>query len=322
MTVGMEFVMPNMTNTIQITGCQFAIKPPGWSYPRHHHHLFELLYCYEGEVTQSSEDQEIILRAGELILLRPGIKHHTFNHSDEPYRFFNFHFNLDDRELRPLLTQHSVYHLEQQQLTDTAIFQHIQSLEQLLRKQNPQYSRSWEVGLVDEDMVNVHTVKVDKGTIPLQLSGIDRLYFHHQLLLLIQEVALLLMTKIEQEEQKEIKISQLHADIAHEMEAMLQQNVHSKGAIQQIANKQNISRSQCYKIFMHVYGCSPRQYLSELKLNKAKELLMSSNLSIEAISDQIGFSSASHFSRQFSRWTGQSPNQYRPQHVTIVDNDK
>jgi len=82
--------------------------------------------------------------------------------------------------------------------------------------------------------------------------------------------------------------------------------------IEEIANHLNLSRSQCYKVFTKVYGMSPRQYLTQLTLNQAKRHLLDNELTIEEIAEKLGFSSISHFSRQFKRWTGVSPSQYRP----------
>lgn len=71
------------------------------------------------------------------------------------------------------------------------------------------------------------------------------------------------------------------------------------------------SASSCNRIFRSVYGMSPRQYLSALKLKKAKLLLMEPELSVEAISIRLGYKDIAHFSRQFKRWTGESPGKFR-----------
>jgi hypothetical protein len=55
-----------------------------------------------------------------------------------------------------------------------------------------------------------------------------------------------------------------------------------------------------------------RKYLTQLKLGLAKQLLVSTNRTVEDIAGELGFHSASHFSRQFRRGTGMSPNQFRP----------
>lgn len=53
--------------------------------------------------------------------------------------------------------------------------------------------------------------------------------------------------------------------------------------------------------------------MTRRKWSKAKELLAISNLNVYTVSEQLGFRSVHHFSRQFRRWTGLTPSQYRKQ---------
>ncbi len=329
-----EILLPNMTYTVQITGCQFSIKPPGWRYPRHHHHLFELLYCQSGEVTQSIEGTEIILKAGELVMLRPGIKHHMHNHANKPYRFFNIHFNIDDHELRALFTTQSCEHLNEEQVKQTKLLGYIDALEQLLQQELKKSNRSRDQIERKETENSSHIIfNESKEQIHLHMGGIDKLLFHNQVLLMINEVALVLhqrsfaiTSKLATDNEGSggagSGSSRIQVDVAHEIEEMLRNSTQGVGAVNAIARQKNLSRSQCYKIFTQVYGMSPRQYLSQIKLNQAKQELLANDLSIETIAAKLGFSSVSHFSRQFKRWTGVSPNQYRPKHEGTYDSHK
>lgn len=293
-----EILLANMTHTLQIIGCQFGVKSPYWSYPRHHHHLFELLYCWEGEVTQSAEDHEFTLNAGDLLLLKPGIKHHTYNHSTKPYSFINIHFNIDDKELRRLLTANAYEHMNKEMVQQTRLTAYLQEIETVLQSElQSSDNQGWNGNLIS-----------------LHLTGLNKLWFQSLVLFMIKEVVVLLNSSKPVISKIESHNSTLQVDIAHAMEAMLQDKSYTKGAITDIAKKQNLSRSHCYKIFTQVYGMSPRQYLTQIKLNHAKQLLLDSELTIEAISTELGFASLSHFSRQFRRWTGVSPYQYRPKH--------
>ncbi|WP_420795073.1 helix-turn-helix domain-containing protein [Paenibacillus terrae] len=56
---------------------------------------------------------------------------------------------------------------------------------------------------------------------------------------------------------------------------------------------------------------SPRTYLSGLKLQEAKILLQQPKTSLNEIANQLGYKNLSHFSRQFKRWTGLSPTEFR-----------
>lgn len=59
--------------------------------------------------------------------------------------------------------------------------------------------------------------------------------------------------------------------------------------------------------------------IQTLKLNKAIELLSSTDLKIRDISDAIGYENDTHFIRTFKKVYGISPNQYRDQIQNVID---
>lgn len=63
--------------------------------------------------------------------------------------------------------------------------------------------------------------------------------------------------------------------------------------------------------FKKEMGISVREYTMQKKIEKAKEYLKYSNLTIQDISDELGFNTASHFGRVFKEQTGVSPGEYR-----------
>jgi AraC-like DNA-binding protein len=60
-----------------------------------------------------------------------------------------------------------------------------------------------------------------------------------------------------------------------------------------------------------VTGYAPLMYLNHLRMQRAVQLLNSSNLSIKAISEQLGFSDQFYFSRAFAKLHGHSPSEHR-----------
>ncbi len=81
--------------------------------------------------------------------------------------------------------------------------------------------------------------------------------------------------------------------------------------ISQIARECSVSESGLRKIFSDQLGISPIQYRLKEKLNKAKYLLESTDMSVGEISDKLNFYDAAYFCRLFRKQTGLSPKQYR-----------
>ncbi len=78
-----------------------------------------------------------------------------------------------------------------------------------------------------------------------------------------------------------------------------------------LAKKANISEVYLRKIFKQKYRISPKQYIIEMRLKLAKQLLIETNKSVGYISAECGFSNIYHFCKLFKEKIGITPNEYR-----------
>ncbi|MCB0631791.1 MAG: helix-turn-helix domain-containing protein, partial [Lewinella sp.] len=81
--------------------------------------------------------------------------------------------------------------------------------------------------------------------------------------------------------------------------------------IVQLAEAVNISRVQLYRKVKALTGHSPSVFMRYVRLEHAKELLLTSGLNIAQIAYEVGFSDPSYFSRSFQEAFGKSPTQFR-----------
>lgn len=88
-------------------------------------------------------------------------------------------------------------------------------------------------------------------------------------------------------------------------------NFNKNISVSDISDFLNIDRSHFYKIFKLHMMTTPQQYLIEYKLKKACDLLRKSSYSVYEISNLVGFSSQSHFSKTFKRNLSLTPLEYR-----------
>ncbi|MBR2044491.1 MAG: helix-turn-helix transcriptional regulator [Clostridia bacterium] len=79
----------------------------------------------------------------------------------------------------------------------------------------------------------------------------------------------------------------------------------------QLADCCHISEVYFRRIFTAAYGIPPHKYISELRIQRAKELLKNNRLSISQVSDSCGYSSVYHFCRAFKAAVGEAPGKYR-----------
>ena len=74
-----------------------------------------------------------------------------------------------------------------------------------------------------------------------------------------------------------------------------------------------VSAPYLSKLFHDHAGTSPSRYLTDLRMQKAKKLLLDSQLSIKEIAARVGYPDPFHFSKSFKNAVGMSPAQFRDQ---------
>ena len=93
----------------------------------------------------------------------------------------------------------------------------------------------------------------------------------------------------------------------------IQQNQAEDLSLGQVAKAVNTSTFYFCKLFKKVTGLNFTDYVSRVRIEKAKNLLLNPNLRISEIAYEVGFQSLTHFNRVFKKITGQSPTEYRAQ---------
>ena len=83
----------------------------------------------------------------------------------------------------------------------------------------------------------------------------------------------------------------------------------------QLAAEAGISEVYLRKLFSRHYHTTPKQYILELRLQKARQLLTQSPATVTETAEQCGFSSLYHFCRIFKKKTGLTPTQYAKRHT-------
>ncbi len=85
----------------------------------------------------------------------------------------------------------------------------------------------------------------------------------------------------------------------------------------ELAEKCSVSVSTLQRVFKNTYGKTISEYKNELKISKAKKLLITGNYTIEEIAEMLGFCDSAYFSRCFKRAEGRSPKKYLKQYYTM-----
>ena len=88
-------------------------------------------------------------------------------------------------------------------------------------------------------------------------------------------------------------------------------NYSSKISLKELASLVNMSISNFSSVFKKTYGTTPMEYIIRIRIVKASELLISTDMKIINIASDCGFNSMSHFIDCFKKYTGKTPNDFR-----------
>ena len=92
---------------------------------------------------------------------------------------------------------------------------------------------------------------------------------------------------------------------------IMNENVSGNVDPEELAMRLNISYSWFRRVFKEYTGYAPAKYFQELKLRKAKQMLVGTSQSVKEISFFLGFQSTEYFFSFFKKRTGLTPLEYR-----------
>ncbi|WP_226817273.1 helix-turn-helix transcriptional regulator [Advenella sp. FME57] len=72
-----------------------------------------------------------------------------------------------------------------------------------------------------------------------------------------------------------------------------------------------IGKTRLNSAFDSAYGCSPAQYIRNSRIEKAKDLLLRTDLPVREISYQVGYPNHANFTTTFGKMVGMTPQQFR-----------
>ena len=232
--------------------------------------------------------QTYSLSSGDFVLIPPEFIHRAW--ANHKLTYFCFHFDLDDPNLKAQLIQGlAAYHSAQSPL-GLAMAPFLQDLDALTHRDSFDFNTKMTIQITLSKVLQVlynasHQVNQQgNSSTAIEYSRIIADYLKDSLTNQIIDY---------------VKNGYSHPEI---------------GLVQAAIKTVGISDGYGFRIFKQTYGISPREYLSQLKVNEAKKLLLKPQYPINDISAALGYSNVTNFSRQFHRWTDTSPRQWQRAH--------
>ena len=115
------------------------------------------------------------------------------------------------------------------------------------------------------------------------------------------------------ERTKRLSRNHEHVDLVNQARLLIRNGLEADVTIQDIASDMGVSYSNFRKLFKEFAGVSPALYQQELRIQRAKELLATTDMSVKQIAYRLRFDSPDYFSSKFKTKTGLKPSDFRAQ---------
>lgn len=289
------FNIPKLYSSILLESLHYVKLQKGWSFPKHRHFLFEFIYCASGTMEQWVNGQPHLLKEGDALIIKYGLYHETAPLSLDS-EVFVFHFDIDEKEVHTLfqMISNPIILAKPEKEGEFSVSQWVKNFIQefgtILVQHNALHSLTMNERLEKSVML-----------LRMQMRVLDFICILADYFIKDSEVSL------------PDKMTPSQIKLANDVAYQLELHANERFQINDLAKKMGVHRSYLSNSFKQLYGISPREFLSKVKIRSAKQLLQNTDMTIEEIATKLEFSSSSHFSKFFLNTVGLSPIKFRNQ---------
>ncbi len=265
------------------------------SIQEHSHEFIELVYVVGGNGMHCFEGTLYEIKAGDVFIINPGETHSYALEAGDKIEIINCLFMpsfIPDTLLRELeITGSMDYFYVHPFLSDDIRFNH---------RLNVSGREAAHVLALLEDMIR------EIGSAGMGHKTIIRLKLIELLVLLSRYYNHMGM------QQKVLPLRKQESQMtARRIHGYMERNYDKKISLQSLSELFNISTRQLNRLVRREYGRSVIEILHDIRIGRARHLLLDTEEKVIAIAAMVGYDDPSFFSRLFQRLTGCSPSQYR-----------
>lgn len=266
----------------EILGYYYSIRNSGYVFKGETHNYFELTYVDRGMLHTEVDSRPFDLKEKDLIIYGPGQFHTQSIPKGESCSYVTIIFEMD-----------------------TIIFEEESDQYQLLLNKVFHY---------DKKIYSLVKTFVQEST-----SDIP--YMNSLMLCLLQEIVIRLLQYefiCQRSERPVTNVRQHYQDeLLEEILEYIENTISEPLTVEEICQKFSLSRSSLQLLFKENLNQTPKKYISDLKLEKACQMIRENRYTISEIALMLGFTSIHYFSKAFAQKYHLAPSEYSKQIFNI-----
>ena len=251
------------------------------------HDFWELVYTDKGNLVCSLGDQEVLLKEGEVIFHKPGISHAHRADGKRAPNIFIISFECKNEAMR---------------FFEDKSFTVDDSLRRFIFSIIEESKRTFDLPFSDPKLKKMKLLNSPA------LGG-QQLIKNYLELLLIN----LMRNETEQNSSDAVFLPREKFDelISDRVIEYMKEHITEKLSVDDVCSILHYNKSYVFRQFKKTTGSSLMAYFTKMKIQKAKEMLRETDLSIAAVSDTLSFDDPNYFSKIFKKTTGYTPSTYK-----------
>ena len=280
-----KYQMTRLLSVRKLSTAHFLPKIQDYETPVHHHNTWEFVFCEHGSVSVLDDSRWYTLHDNEIIFHGPNINH-CVRVGHEETTLFLMSFVCSSKMMKLL---HGA----------------------LLRVNNDQKRR---LRMIIQELYNAFELPNGKLLLGDFHSRDDAPLGSEQMVSSYLESLLISLLRTNTPRLGQISSASLEDalenHIAYEIQAYIFEHLCEHITLESLVRHFHYSRSYLTAQFRTTMGMSIMEYVSQLRIDRAKKLLMDGEMTVAQISEQLGYSSIQYFSQCFKQAVGCSPSQY------------
>lgn len=271
---------------------------PSYIEANHMHDFIEITYVISGSCVHTEYNKHFDVKQGDLFIINYGTPHqNTINKSDnEPYLAYDIAFKPDFID-KALFQEHDFLKLKSSFMFDS-----------LYNQKDPTPPRLHLSGGNFYEFEKLLSNMYDEYT------NREKGYYDILRAYLIQLI-IKIFRKLDKNENITLKNKQeYYIDLAIQY---IENNYMKRLSLEDIAYRSFLSKSYFSQLFKEITGMNFSTYCQKMRIGKACEMLSSSDITVQAVAEKVGFTDMKFFYKIFKRFTGEIPGEYQKKHRSI-----
>lgn len=270
----------------------YTIAPAGRKHPsRRNIEVFDLLVVTRGCLYIGEEEQHYEVSAGHALILRPDAYHYATRACEEQTAYYWIHFQTTGKWS---LSDQSETEEPAERTKERTLSSSIYTT-QTFTKQLPQFAKLLQPSKMDSLLRQLVQLNMN--------DHIPSVRWKQQLA--FQEVVEHLSASMEAQGPTPSALC------AEQAASYLREHYRESITAQELGESINFHPVYIARCMQKEFGCAPFDYLMRFRIERAKLLLLQTDLPIARIGEEVGFNHAAYFTSCFAKYESISPRKYR-----------